>query len=248
MSHELLNRALIERGIAAGAKGWRIPAGELEAAVAQAIALRLREPGFQSDLLSGADAGTGHAAQVVDRLGEIADQLDAIGSTPCQDLLRSMLIRVDLRQTELRAEVRFAPAWRDTDAEPPTDVLSEVPPYLVAAAIKMQRRGPDLRLVLKGAAAPDRKPDPRLVRMMIEARIRASDYLAAEGSLSVSDIARRDNADVGDVSRSLQYAFLAPDLVERILEGNQPMALTAERLKRTGELPLLWDEQRTLFD
>jgi DNA invertase Pin-like site-specific DNA recombinase len=239
---------LIERGIAAGAKGWRIPAGELEAAVAQAIALRLREPGFQSDLLSGADAGTGHAAQVVDRLGEIADQLDAIGSTPCQDLLRSMLIRVDLRQTELRAEVRFAPAWRDTDAEPTTDVLSEVPPFLVAAAIKMQRRGPELRLVLKGAAAPDRKPDPRLVRMMIEGRIRASDYLAAEGSLSVSDIARRDNADVGDVSRSLQYAFLAPDLVERILEGNQAMALTAERLKRTGELPLPWDEQRTLFD
>jgi hypothetical protein len=112
----------------------------------------------------------------------------------------------------------------------------------------MQRRGPELRLVLKGAAAPDRNPDPRLVRMMIEGRIRASNYLAAELGLSVSDIAHRDNADVGDVSRSLQYAFLAPDLVERILDGNHPLALTAERLKRTGELPLLWDEQRTLFD
>jgi hypothetical protein len=55
--------------------------------------------------------------------------------------------------------------------------------------------------------------------------------------LSVSDIARRGNADVGDVSRSLQYAFLAPDLVERILDGSPPMPLTTERLKRTGELP-----------
>jgi hypothetical protein len=45
---------LIERGIAAGARGWRIPAAELEAAVARATALRLREPGIQSDLLSGA--------------------------------------------------------------------------------------------------------------------------------------------------------------------------------------------------
>ena len=47
-----------------------------------------------------------------------------------------------------------------------------------------------------------------------------------------------------DVSRSLQLAFLAPDLVEAILDDTQPIALTAERLKRAGELPLLWDEQR----
>jgi DNA invertase Pin-like site-specific DNA recombinase len=238
---------LIDRGIAAGAKGWRIPAGELEAAVARAIAIRLREPGFQTDVLAGADAGTGHAAQVVDRLGEIADQLDATGSPPCQDLLRRILIRVDLRQTELRAKVRFMPVQGAADAEPTTD-LSEVPPFQVAAAIWMHRRGPELRLVLQGAAASKRTPDPRLMRTIIEGRIRASNYLAAERGLSVSDIAHRDNADVGDVSRSLQYAFLAPDLVERILDGTQPLSLTAERLKRTGELPLLWDEQRTLLD
>jgi hypothetical protein len=239
---------LIERGIAAGARGWRVPAAELEAAVARAIALRLREPGIQSDLLSGADAGTGHAAQLVERLGEIADQLDATGTMPCHDLLRGMLIRVDLRQTELRAEVRLPPVPEVEDPEPSTLLLSEIPPFHIAAAIKMQRRGSELRLVLQGAAAPHRNPDPRLVRMMIEGRIRASDYLSAERDLSVSAIARRGNADVGDVSRSLQYAFLATDLVERILDGSQPVALTAERLKRTGELPLLWDEQRGLFD
>ena len=42
-------------------------------------------------------------------------------------------------------------------------------------------------------------------------------------------------------------AFLAPDLGEAILDGTQPVALTAERLKRTGELPLLWDEQRAML-
>jgi hypothetical protein len=68
------------------------------------------------------------------------------------------------------------------------------------------------------------------------------------GGEESGDIARRGNADVGDVSRSQQYAFLAPDLVERILYGSQPMSLTAERLKRTSELPSLWDEQRALFD
>jgi hypothetical protein len=49
--------------------------------------------------------------------------------------------------------------------------------------------------------------------------------------------------DVGDVSRSLQLAFLAPDLVKAILDGTQPVGLTCERLKRV-DLPLLWDDQR----
>ncbi|WP_299131283.1 hypothetical protein [uncultured Amaricoccus sp.] len=41
----------------------------------------------------------------------------------------------------------------------------------------------------------------------------------------------------------IQLAFLAPTLVESILDGTQPAALTATRLKRMGDLPLLWDAQ-----
>ena len=39
----------------------------------------------------------------------------------------------------------------------------------------------------------------------------------------------------------------APDLVEAILEGTHPVALTPERLTRAGELPLLWEEQRAML-
>ena len=112
---------------------------------------------------------------------------------------------------------------------------------------RLQRRGPELRIVLQGAAAPPPKPDPLLVRRLIAARTRVADYLDPGQGLSLSAIARRAGVHVGDVSRALQLAFLAPDLVEAILDGTQPVALTPERLKRARELPLLWDEQRAML-
>ena len=52
------------------------------------------------------------------------------------------------------------------------------------------------------------------MRTLIEARTWVADYLDPDQDLTVSGIARRAGANVGDVSRSLQLAFLAPDLVE----------------------------------
>ncbi len=50
----------------------------------------------------------------------------------------------------------------------------------------------------------------------------------------------------GDVSRCLPLAYLAPDIVETILQGRQPVELTVLRLKRT-RLPPSWVEQRCLL-
>jgi hypothetical protein len=42
----------------------------------------------------------------------------------------------------------------------------------------------------------------------------------------------------------MRLAFLAPDIVEAILDGRQPLELTAERLIRNSRLPISWPEQR----
>ena len=45
----------------------------------------------------------------------------------------------------------------------------------------------------------------------------------------------------------LNLALLAPDIVEAIFAGRQPIELTAKRLKRIRDLPLSWAEQRRVL-
>ena len=238
---------LVVGSVATGATGWRIPARELEAAVGSAVAARLREPGFLSEVLRFSPSAPEASSRLIGRISELADRLDAPASAAGLEAIRLLIIRVELSRSELRATASFERLKETPDAASVVPALFDFPPFLVVAPLRLQRRGPELRIVLQGAAAPAPKPDPLLVRRLIEARTWVADYLDPDQGLTVSAIARRAGANVGDVSRSLQLAFLAPDLVEAILDGTQPVALTAERLKRAGELPLLWDEQRAML-
>jgi hypothetical protein len=101
--------------------------------------------------------------------------------------------------------------------------------------------------VLKGAAGANALPDPNLVQTILEARRRLALYTNPHRPMTISEIASREAVNLGDVSRSLQLAFLAPDIVEAILDGRQPVSLTATQLRRLENLPLCWDEQRVLF-
>ncbi|MEN6584896.1 MAG: hypothetical protein ABFE02_02445 [Sulfuricella sp.] len=49
------------------------------------------------------------------------------------------------------------------------------------------------------------------------------------------------------MTRVTYLAFLAPDIVQRIVRGDHPLELNAERLLRMVPLPVDWDEQRVLL-
>lgn len=85
--------------------------------------------------------------------------------------------------------------------------------------------------------------DPNLIAAVAQAR----DWFARlkDGQArSVRDLAAAHAVDRGDVSRLLPLALLAPDIVEAILEGRQPVDLTVSCLKRTGDLPPSWVRDR----
>jgi len=68
--------------------------------------------------------------------------------------------------------------------------------------------------------------------------------LADEVAITRSFSGDRRSAAV-ESRRPGRLAFLAPDIVDSIVEGRQPANLTAEAVTRRVELPLEWRSQRT---
>ena len=59
----------------------------------------------------------------------------------------------------------------------------------------------------------------------------------------LTDIATADGVELSEVSRILPLAFLSPSIVDSILAGNQPVSLTAQRLSRLTDLPVMGNSQ-----
>ena len=63
---------------------------------------------------------------------------------------------------------------------------------------------------------------------------------------SFEEIATSENISRKRVQQTLEYAFLAPDIVRDILAGKQPLGLTSTWMA-THAIPSDWAEQRTLI-
>ena len=111
---------------------------------------------------------------------------------------------------------------------------------------RMKRRGVEMRLVLHGSENARRSPDPDAALVKAVARTHGwFDSLLSGRVESLVDIAKAEGVSDRYVSQLLPLAFLAPDIVAAILEGAQPIELTAETLTKRCDLPLGWAEQRS---
>jgi hypothetical protein len=62
----------------------------------------------------------------------------------------------------------------------------------------------------------------------------------------MAEIGKRESLPKNYVSWLIRLAFLAPDIVEAIIQGNHPPELTAQTLiTRRTNLPLQWHAQKT---
>jgi len=96
----------------------------------------------------------------------------------------------------------------------------------------------------RGRAAAHGEP-PALIKAIARGRAWFEE-LASGRVRSLQELAKRDGITRRYIRRLVCLTFLSPELVEAILQGRQPIALTATRLTEL-DLPLDWAEQHRLL-
>lgn len=123
---------------------------------------------------------------------------------------------------------------------------TEVPPLKLIARVKLRRSGIESKLVYPAGKQP--QVHNRSVKALQEALLKSlqwnEDLLSGNVS-SIDALIERDGLNPRQVHRLRKLAFLAPDIIERVITGDIPETLTLERMKK--DFPIDWEEQRSHF-
>lgn len=184
-----------------------------------------------------------HVRRVIGNVGAAADEFKVASPERERQLLSALVHRIILYTDSIRIDIKRIGiigllAHPDLVAAASIEEL-----FSLVVPITLKRRGVEAKLVMR-AGNRSSAPDKKLITLFADAHRWIND-LASGRAVSLRDLARQYHRDVGEVSRTLPLAFLAPDIVEAILDGRQPIDLTPRRLKRMAALPYCWDEQRS---
>jgi hypothetical protein len=223
----------------------RLAAHEIEGAVIRILVEALSS---SARLLERFGSGDMPADQIRKMIGRASRLATALSGSPRDraKLVRGLVEKVIVDDKTIIIKMhRDAVLGRDLPSPASEDPSSGA--IELTAAVAFKRRGVETRLMLPGLDHPNHsaKSDPALIKAI--ARGRAwFDELTTGRVLSLQALAERDGITRRYIRRLVGLAFLSPELVEAILQGRQPVELTATRLTEL-DLPLDWTEQRRLL-
>ena len=128
-------------------------------------------------------------------------------------------------------------------ASEPTEQADE---YCLDVPVSFRRRGVEMKLLLADETKRPPAPDATLIKAVAQGHLWFTQLKTGEIK-TVRDLVHHHHVNQGDVSRVLPLGLMAPDILDAILAGHHPPELTASRLKRLGDLPISWAEQRRVL-
>ena len=231
-----VSRSLIKGCAGQATNGWRVPAAELERIVATATKTILDDRQLIIAAIEQAAIDSRQTASLLETAAALSAQLSA--EAEASSAVAALVDRVELRPDGIRLALKL-PASTDCAAtdRPALTIMREIP-------MQIRRRGVERKLVIGDDRSASPKVDEALLKAVARAHCWFADLLARRAT-SMVELARRDGVAKQYVSRLLRLAFLAPEIVERIVDGCQPPELTAQSLLTSRvALPLDWAAQK----
>lgn len=105
---------------------------------------------------------------------------------------------------------------------------------------RLVKRGGRKEMQLPSGTQARARPDDTLIKALARA-FRWKKMLQTGDLATVAELAKREGIAAPYLTRVLRLTFLAPDLIETIIEGRQPRGLTLQTLRH--QLPDEWEHQ-----
>jgi site-specific DNA recombinase len=225
-----------------GSPAWRVNAHDLEQLVIERLASYLDDAQAMMSLagdLSADDLDRAiktaaiRAAKL--RGGQYADKVAILTNAIKRIHLHEDHIALGVNQMLLAALLEI-------------ELLEDRPVLELTLPVIKVRRGHQLRLVIPGPNAKPAIPvqrDEKLVTLIAEAHA-AKQSILSQPDRSIAAIAAEHGRCRTRLGKMVELSCLAPDIVTAIIEGRQPLTLTARSLMSI-KLPLAWTEQRQVL-
>ncbi len=186
---------------------------------------------------------------------KLADRLSSVPSDDRRDLLPCVLRRVVIGQDQIQLIIdgnelrelllndgRIAPHATDRQKTAPNGDL-----ICLKLELHLRRSGGMVHLVVppnESTAPAARHPKAALIKAVARAHGWYEKVLQGK-AVDMRSLARQAGLTERYIGKVFACAFLAPDIIESILDGRQPSHLTFDRL--CHDVPLSWAEQRSQF-
>jgi hypothetical protein len=186
--------------------------------------------------------------QIRKLLGRAARLAAALGGSPGEraKLVRELVEKIIVDEKTIIIKLRRGFLLGEDVPSSASEAASDSAVELTAT-VAFTRRGAETKLVLPGLAqrSHSSRCDPALIKAIARGGAWFEE-LTTGRARSLQVLAKRDGISRRYIRRLLGLAFLSPKLVEAILQGRQPVELTATRLTEL-DLPLDWREQHKLL-
>lgn len=200
---------------------WRMPAGEIEQLVIDAIAGQLAI----SSCSETEDAREVEAQLSQDRQTSI--DLPTMSISEQRRLLLRCKTRVSINSEAI--EIKFTPPNQEQAVKRSIEA-------------KLVSRGSEVRLAIAPNDGPiKRDPDPILLRLIAHAFAAQNLLVRGISSPMVNHYKQRH------LQQLVRLSFMAPDIISAIVDGTQPPDLTGRKIMRINKIPLDWAGQRKMF-
>jgi hypothetical protein len=208
----------------ASSSGWRLPGQEIEQVIVHAASEILLDDNAITEALREAGIETHQIHSALNKAKKIEPNIY---------LIDKFVRQVELQKSGIRLTLSLASLIAQEVKDNPVIIVRDIP-------MKMKRRGIEMRLIINGTGPA--RVDQTLLRTIVRAHKWFND-LATGRMKNMAEIASSEGVDKSYVSRVVNLAFLAPDIIESIITGHQSADLNVEKLTKRTDLPLEWAQQ-----